>query len=112
MKNLLTSVLAIAATNPSGFTVSLSDLSTPAAGYAVAAAETQNSFGPSGLADVLILAPALGAQFVGGWLDEETGKFYFDATFVVDDLETAKELGRRNGQLAIFDLANGEEIRL
>lgn len=112
MENLLNSVLAIAAANPFGFTASINDLSVPVSGYAVAAAETQNSFGPSGLADVLILAPALGAQFVGGWLDEETGKFYFDATFVVDDLEEAKELGRRNGQIAIFDLANGEEIRL
>ena len=38
--------------------------------------------------------------------------YYFDATVIVDDLEAAKELGRLNKQIAIFDLENLEEIRL
>ena len=42
----------------------------------------------------------------------ESNKFYFDATVIGDDLETALILGRRNNQIAIFDLENMEEIRL
>ena len=38
--------------------------------------------------------------------------YYYDTTVIVDDLATAKELGRINKKIAIFDLANLEEIRL
>lgn len=86
----------------------------PSSGYCVALAATQNSHGPEGLARVidLIESDTTRAEYVGGWLDQESGLYYYDATIVVNDLAEALELGRLNGQIAIFDLNNMEEIRL
>ena len=54
-KNLvISSVAAIAALNPEGFTVSAANLQPVATGYAVALKRTQNSFGAEGLAKVMI----------------------------------------------------------
>ena len=81
--------------------------------FAVAVADTQNSFGFEGLANVVKYVsehPEVNA--FGGWYDSENNMYYYDATVIVNDLEAAKELGRINNQIAIFDLANLEEIRL
>lgn len=84
-KDLFISVVsAIAAVNPEGFTV--------ARVYDVI------SFGR--------------ANAVGGWLDSESGLYYYDAVVVLQDREKAIEVGRLNDQLAIFDLNTMEEIRL
>lgn len=86
----------------------------PTSGYCVALAATQNSHGPEGLARVieLIESGTTRAEYVGGWLDQESGLYYYDATVVVDNLAEAIELGRLNGQIAIFCLDTMEEIRL
>ena len=110
--NLIVSLMAIASANAFGFTVDSKTLQPVAKGYAVAAAETQNSFGGTGLNKVIKYVEENGADAFGGWIDSETGLFYWDAVFIVGDLATAKELGRKNGQIAIFDLAKKEEIRL
>lgn len=112
--SLFFSLMEIAAANPAGFTVDANTLQPINKGYAVAVAETQNSFGDSGLLKVIehqSTHPAT-VQAFGGWLDSKSNQFYFDCTIICSDLETAKELGRRNNQLAIFDLENLEEIRL
>ena len=70
----------------------------PSSGYCVALAATQDSHGPEGLARVIDLI--------------ESGLYYYDATVVVDNLADAIELGRLNGQIAIFCLDTMEEIRL
>lgn len=104
---------AIAMNNKEGFTVSAATLQPVKSGYAVAVADTQNSFGLAGLANVVKYVsehPKINA--FGGWYNSENNMYYFDATIIVDDLETAKDIGRLNNQLAIFDLANLEEIRL
>lgn len=106
-------LLAIAGANKKGFTVSAADLQPVKTGYAVAVAETQNSFGIDGLENVVRYAvahPEVNA--FGGWYNTDNQQFYFDAVVIVDDLAAAKELGRINKQIAIFDLANLEEIRL
>lgn len=110
----VSAVAAVAAANPDGFTVNAYTGETPAEGYAVALAETQDSHDAEGLARVLelIQGGTTRAAYVGGWLDRETGKFYYDATIVVNDRAEALALGRANNQIAIFDLANLEEIRL
>lgn len=55
-KNLVIStVAAIAAINPEGFTVNAANLQPVSTGYAVALKRTQNSFGAEGLANVLVL---------------------------------------------------------
>lgn len=86
----------------------------PSSGYCIALAATQNSHGDEGLARVidLIESGTTRAEYIGGWLDQESGLYYYDATVVVDNLADALELGRVNGQIAIFDLNNMEEIRL
>ena len=120
-KNLvLSSVAAIAAINPDGFTVNAATLQPVTSGYAVALKRTQNSFGAEGLAKVANVIEELQASgnlngrilAFGGWYDSESGLFYYDATVIYQEREKAIEAGRANEQIAIFDLSNLEEIRL
>ena len=120
-KNLvLSSIAAIAAINPDGFTVNAATLQPVTSGYAVALKRTQNSFGAEGLAKVANVIEELQASgnlngrilAFGGWYDSESGLFYYDATVIYQDREKAIEAGRANEQIAIFDLSNLEEIRL
>ena len=111
--SVLLALAAIAINNKEGYTVNAATLQPVTTGYAVAVADTQNSFGFKGLANVVKYVeehPEVNAY--GGWYNSENKMYYYDATVIVNDLEDAKELGRINNQIAIFDLANLEEIRL
>lgn len=114
MNNLFTTLTMIAAANPAGFTYNVQSNTMQSSGYAVALAATQGSHGLEGLENVLnlVLSEACPASCVGGWLDTETGLYYYDATVIVDNLEDAIQLGRLNKQIAIFDLNTLTEIRL
>ena len=110
---VLLALAAIALKKPEGYTVNAATLQPVTTGYAVAVADTQNSFGFEGLANVVKYVsehPEINA--FGGWYNSENNMYYFDATVIVNDLDAAKELGRINNQIAIFDLANLAEIRL
>lgn len=115
-KKQLTVLLAlatIATNNKEGFTVSAATLQPVTRGYAVAVADTQDSFGLEGLANVVKYVsehPKINA--FGGWYNSKNNMYYFDATVIVEDLAAAIELGRMHKQLAIFDLANGLQIDL
>ena len=110
---LFATVSAIAAANPAGFTYNVQTGSFPSSGYVVACKETQNSFNAEGLKAVLrFISETPAVSCVGGWLDTESGLYYFDASYIVEDLETAKSLGIANGQIAIFNLNTLQEIRL
>lgn len=112
-RSVFFALLAIAAANKNGFTVNAANLEPITTGYAVAVADTQNSFGYEGLANVVKYVsdhPEINA--FGGWYNSENNMYYFDATVIVNDLKTAIELGRVNKQIAIFDLANLKEIIL
>ena len=110
---VLLALAAIATNNKEGFTVNAATLQPVTTGYAVAVAETQNSFGIEGLANVVkYVSEHHEVNAFGGWYNRDNNMYYYDATVIVDDLATAKELGRINNQIAIFDLANLEEIRL
>ena len=120
-KNLvISSVAAIAALNPDGFTVNAENLQPVKSGYAVALTKTQNSFGTDGLSKVANVIAKLqnsgnlnGRTLAfGGWYDSESGLYYYDATVIYQDREEAIEAGRANEQIAIFDLENLKEIRL
>lgn len=50
--------------------------------------------------------------FFGVIITFRRGLKYYDATIVVNDRAEALALGQTNKQIAIFDLANLEEIRL
>ena len=96
--SLMIALATIAASNKEGFTVN---------------AATQNSFGIEGLGNVVkYVAAHPEVNAFGGWYNKINKHFYFDATVIVDDLSAAKELGRVNNQIAIFDLANLQEITL
>ncbi len=122
--SVIAKVAAIAALNPSGFTVDAATLQPVTAGYAVAMKTTQNSFGAKGLKkvvsvinDLIVNAKKAGYNLdnflaYGGWYDSESGLYYYDATLIYQDREKAIEAGRANEQIAIFDLSNLEEIRL
>lgn len=47
----------------------------------------------------------------GGWLDTESGKTYLDVVTVFDSKELALDLAVEHGELAIYDITNGQEIR-
>ena len=111
--SVLIALATIAMSNKDGFTVNAATLQPVTTGYAVAVADTQNSFGLEGLANVVKYVsehPEINA--FGGWYNTDNQQFYFDAVVIVDDLAAAKDLGRINKQIAIFDLANLKEIRL
>lgn len=111
--SVLVALATIALNNKEGFTVDAATLQPIKKGYAVAVADTQDSFGLEGLANVVKYVsehPEITA--FGGWYNSENNMFYFDATLIVNDLEAAKELGRINKQIAIFDLAKGKPIDL
>lgn len=114
MKTTLMIALAnIALVNHDGYTVNARTLQPVTTGYAVAVANTQNSFGIKGLAKVIQYAqdhPEINAY--GGWYNSDNGQYYYDATIIVDNLQQAIEIGRANDQIAIFDLENCKEIRL
>lgn len=111
--SVLLALAAIALKNPEGYTVNAANLQPVTTGYAVAVAETQNSFGIEGLANVVkYVSEHSEINAFGGWYNSENNMYYFDATVIVNDLEAAKELGRINNQIAIFDLENLQEIRL
>ncbi len=110
---VIAALATIAAQNPEGYTVDARTLQPVKSGYAVALAATQNSFGPEGLAHVVNYVTAHnGVNAFGGWMDQKTGLYYYDATVIVDDLNVALALARENEQIAIFHLDNLEEIRI
>lgn len=105
-------IATIAAMNASGFTVDANTLFPINEGYAVAIAETQNSFGLQGITNVLDAISKGKANAIGGWYDEQTGLYYYDAVRVFNNLQEAYEAAIINDQLAFFDLKECKEIRL
>lgn len=112
IKFLFLALRKIASANPDGFTVDSQSLTPITAGYAVAVAATQNSFGQTGLQRVIryIRSHSSMVNAVGGWLDSESGHYYYDATIVVENLADAFQLARRNRQRAFYDLTNNKTI--
>ena len=50
--------------------------------------------------------------YVGGWFNHDDGNVYLDCSIVVNDLGVAVTAARAASQLAIWDLAAKQEIRL
>lgn len=99
--------------HPDGFTVDVRTMIEPAAGIAVSYAATQGSHSRESLASVVTHALEHDG-YVGGWLDTESGLYYFDSTklFPEDQLEEALEFARANGQQVVYIISTGEEIRV
>lgn len=103
----------VAATFPNGFTCDKNTFKPITTGYAVAVADTQNSFGSAGAAKVAAyVCTHKEVAAVGGWFNTDNNQYYYDAVIICKDLQTATKIGRLNKQIAIFDLDNLKEIRL
>lgn len=50
--------------------------------------------------------------YLGIWTDDATGLVYLDISDNLDNLDTAMMLGSWRGQLAIYDIERGMEVRL
>ena len=111
MTSLKNAIKEIAKQNPDCFTVELTTLKRVNQGIVVAYLETQNSFDDEGLEKVLQHAMT-NDKVVGGWLNEENVKYYFDSCKVFSDRNKAIEFGKQNQQIAIFDITNLELIKL
>lgn len=97
--------------HPDGFTVDVRTMTTPTKGIAVSYAATQDSHSRESL--TFVVEHALNHDgYVGGWLDSESGLYYFDSTkiFPEDQLEEALEFARENGQKAVYIISTGKEI--
>lgn len=111
MKTTLQTIKEIANKNPDGFTVNLETFKPVTRGISVAYLETQDCFGDCGLAKVIEHAQKNGGT-VGGWKNEDNGKFYYGSVRIFDDLDEAIKFGKENEQIAIFDISNLRLIKL
>lgn len=109
--SLMKAIEEMAKEEPLGFTVDLTTLKKVTKGISVAYLETQDCFSREGLKKVLEHALSHDKK-VGGWLNVETGLFYFDSIRIFTDLTEAMLFARENNQLAIFDLTNLKLIKL
>ena len=87
-----------------------------AAGYVVSLPGHERTFGSleqalKQAAQALEQAAALQAN-VGLWQDQDTGLWYLDYSRVITDRQEAEAAGRAAGQIAIWSLADGAEVRL
>ncbi len=110
---LADSIWVFSQTHPDGFTLNISTWEEPKEGISVSYAATQNRHDRADLDFVVSHAQSHG-HHVGGWLDTETGRYYFDSVriFPEDSLSQAIQFGRENAQIAIYILSSGKEIRL
>ena len=110
---LADSIWTFSQTHPDGFTLNISTWEMPKEGIAVAYSATQDLHDRDGLNYVISHAQSHGGH-VGGWLDTESGRYYFDSVriFPEDSLSQATKFGIENAQIAIYILSSGKEIRL
>ena len=100
-------------THPDGFTMNISNWEEPQEGISVAYSATQNRHDRRDLNYVVSYALSHGG-YVGGWRDSKTGRYYYDSVFLFPEssMNEASEFGRENGQIAVYVLSSGEEVRL
>lgn len=97
--------------NPYGFTYNLKTKRMVKFGFIVAYKETQNSFTDDDLKKVLEHAKSHD-NIVGGWLQEKTGKYFYDSSRVFKDLHKAYLFAIEHEQYAIYDLTRFIEIEI
>ena len=113
MEEVVKRVWRFAQSRPDGFTVDVRTMKEPSEGIAVSYSATQRSHSRESL--YFVVSHALGHDgYVGGWLDGETGLYYFDSTrlFPEDRLDEALAFARENNQTAVYIISTREEIRV
>lgn len=107
------SVWAYSLRHPDGFTMDITTMTEPTEGVIVAYAATQGCHSRNQLNKVVRHALRHDG-YVGGWLDTNDTLYYFDSSrlFPEDSLAAAIRFGNENGQIAVFVLSEGREVRL
>ena len=113
VRTVADSVWAYSVQHPDGFTMNLATMTEPTKGVVVAYAATQGCHSRKQLGRVVRHAVRHDG-YVGGWLDTSDSLYYFDSSrlFPEDSLAAAIRFGVQNGQIAIFVLSEGREVRL
>ena len=113
VRTVADSVWAYSVRHPDGFTMNLATMAEPSEGVVVAYAATQGCHSRKQLGKVVRHAIRHDG-YVGGWLDTSDSLYYFDSSrlFPEDSLAAAIRFGIENGQIAIFILSKGREVRL
>ena len=100
-----------------GITFDLFKKSEPSSGYVVATGKQpetiqEKDFTVAKLATEFnsISKDAVKGDCFGAWLNE--GLWYLEKSKIIDDLDQALSIARQNNQIAIYDVANNEEIKL
>ena len=112
-EDLSNQVWTYSLSHPDGFTIDLNTMTTPTEGIVVAYSATQGCHSREKL-NYVISHAMMHNGIVGGWLDTTDSLYYFDSSriFPEDSLDAAKKFGIENGQIAIFLISEGKEIRL
>lgn len=99
--------------HPEGFTLNIRKMTEPEEGVAVSYAATQGSHSRKQLENV-VWHSLRHDGYVGGWLDKESGLYYFDSTrlYPEDELKEAVEFGAVNGQCYVYILSTGTSIQI
>lgn len=111
MEKLKERVWEYSLNKPEGFTLDIRTMLPITAGICVAYEATQNSHGRESLETVI--RHALSHEcFVGGWLDDESGLYYFDSIklFSEEDEAEAIAFAKCNKQIAIYKLSTGTQL--
>jgi len=113
VKAVSDSLWAYSNRHPDGFTMDVTTMTEPAEGVVVAYAATQGCHSRKQLGRVVRHAIRHDG-YVGGWLDTTDSLYYFDSSrlFPEDSLAAAIRFGIENGQIAVFVLSEGCEVRL
>lgn len=104
-------ILSMGRNHPEGFTMDVRTLEEPKEGIAVAYAETKGIRGGRDIYKVTAHAYSHDG-YVGGWLDKETGKYYYESVkvFPEEDLEEAMKFAKENGQKSVYILSSETEV--
>ena len=104
-------VWQFAISHPDGFTLHITSMTQPTEGIAVSYAVTQDSHSRNQL-DKVVSHALEHDGYVGGWLNKDSGLYYFDSTrlFPEDQLDEALKFGKENGQSSVFILSSGGEV--
>lgn len=112
MTNFTQQILA----NPEGGTVSLTASELPTTGYYVGGKVVPLVIDDS--ADVeddidffVEYLHTLGAEYLGWWTDEETGKLWVDASDWFAEYEQAETVCRARGEIAFYSIADERSFR-
>ena len=100
-------------THPEGFTVDIRKRKVPTEGISVAYAATQDRHSKDDL-DFVVSHALAHDGYVGGWRNSEDSLYYFDSVriFPENTPEEAASFALENGQLAVYVLSTGEEVRI